>query len=361
MSDLLYRKYSVPYKRPHGRYPKYYSAAYNETIQDMRKDIVLVLLRLLNDKNFTAESEAALYSKLLFEMVKHINCCISISPYTAPDEIITVDGEIVSFINTVNDTTVNIEADITDPENAHKRIYRIYIDEILKILQSCDITELCQSDAEVQKNIINMIIKYYRSYYNEKTDIVRYPNEKEMLDFYRSEHGEISQSQYSRALGAVFKILCNCTTSLKGYSHTRAEFIKAPDTPQIRCTEISEAELEEMLKKYVQLGYETDKSIDDILRTAAGTNTSEIWWSLSPNKSGYSIIRLRENADGSGYKRYGNNNNRGVVMDGKIISIKAGKCRLFITDRKIYSYAADKELFYIKRIENDYVGYRLTA
>lgn len=359
LSRKLYEKYSVPYRQPKGKSPKYYDAAYYGTSQDMAKDIVMILFELFNDGDFTAQNETELFRELKKRAVKYINDSIKISPCTVPDERMNKDGETESLIDALEDEAADVEEIVEEHESIREKKHLYFISEMNKVMQSCDITELCQSDAAVQKNIIKLMKKYYHSFYDGKSDIVRYPNETEMLMLYCNEYGEISQPQYSRALEAVFKTLCNCTTSLKGYPQSRARFRKSPYTPQIRCIEISETDLEEMLSGYIRLGFETDKSIEDIMKISAG-NASELWWNLSPDKNGYSIKKYRKNADGTGYRRYGNNNNK-VVMNGKIICITVGKCRLFIADRKIYSYAADKEIFYIKRKQNEYAGYSISA
>ena len=117
---------------------------------------------------------------------------------------------------------------------------------------------------------------------------------------------------------------------------------------------------ETLLYDYEKSGYHLDKDIKDIMNIVTGTGNDEKFWHLSSNGSGYSIIKLKKSTDSSDYRRFGNNNNT-VVMDGNIICIKSGKCKLFVNGKHIFSYAADKELFYIKRAGNNYIGYALGA
>lgn len=362
LSDALYREYAVPYKRSKGsKYPKYYEAVYNGSYQDMRKDVVMILFRLFNDESFTVSTEEELYGRLKYAVTEYINKSISISAMSVTDETENEDGETCSLYDMTADRTVDIETAVTDPESQSKKEYLGCIKELQQVIKSCDISALCVKNAAVQQNIIRLITKYYMPHYNELSDMFKFPKDSEMRELYCREYGHIEQSQYSRALNNVFKMLCDCTTSLNGYKLSRTKFQNdGYYIPTIRCVEISETDFETLLYNYEKSGYHLDKDIKDIMNIVTGTGNDEKFWHLSSNGSGYSIIKLKKSTDSSDYRRFGNNNNT-VVMDGNIICIKSGKCKLFVNGKHIFSYAADKELFYIKRAGNNYIGYALGA
>lgn len=328
LSDALYREYAVPYKRSKGsKYPKYYEAVYNGSYQDMRKDVVMILFRLFNDESFTVSTEEELYGRLKYAVTEYINKSISISAMSVTDETENEDGETCSLYDMTADRTVDIETAVTDPESQSKKEYLGCIKEMQQVIKSCDISALCVKNAAVQQNIIRLITKYYMPHYNELSDMFKFPKDSEMRELYCREYGHIEQSQYSRALNNVFKMLCDCTTSLNGYKLSRTKFQNdGYYIPTIRCVEISETDFETLLYNYEKSGYHLDKDIKDIMNIVTGTGNDEKFWHLSSNGSGYSIIKLKKSTDSSDYRRFGNNNNT-VVMDGNIICIKSGKCK----------------------------------
>lgn len=70
----LYTAYCKAGKRiKDTKYPKYHDSAYNGSLEDMRKDIIMLLLQIFNDGDFIAHSEGELYGELKYRAVKFVN------------------------------------------------------------------------------------------------------------------------------------------------------------------------------------------------------------------------------------------------------------------------------------------------
>lgn len=217
--NRLYYEYSKSGKRLRNtKYKKYYEPAYNGTIEDMRKDIAMVLLEIFNDSNFTAHSDKELYGELKYRAVKSINDSLKISVASYCVEVFPDEYDGCYY-----DDSENWGNDITDSEN---KTYIGGIMEVYEIMRRYDIRDFLPANAKVQKNVIGLIDNFYKPNYDEASDKLKYPSEADMTELYRMEYGEtIDCTQYSRALCSIFKVLCECSTYLKGMKE-RAKYIK---------------------------------------------------------------------------------------------------------------------------------------
>lgn len=78
--------------------------------------------------------------------------------------------------------------------------HRYEIAEILNVLEKHDIRNLIQNNAVAQLNFIDFLRKKYHLVYDTKEQSMRYPAEKELLEKYCREYGDISQQRFSAML-----------------------------------------------------------------------------------------------------------------------------------------------------------------
>lgn len=213
----IYYTYIKPYKKPKGsKCPKYFEAIYCGSLNDMRADAMMIFLKMTEDKSFNPETSGEIYSEFEYRLKEYLGSIVETSAYSVPESEIT-----------------NGEFDLLDliPSKIHKDKrtgdYFGVFQEIADIVNTCDIKNLLRDDAKTQQNIVDLIRKYYVPTYNEKLDTCVYPRQKDMIYYYQQEYGEsISQSQYSNALEAILKSICQCVTSLKGKPVRRSWFTK---------------------------------------------------------------------------------------------------------------------------------------
>lgn len=215
----LYTAYCKAGKRiKDTKYPKFHDSAYNGSLEDMRKDIIMLLLQIFNDGDFIAHSEGELYGELKYRAVKFVNESIGTSVAINDNKKAQMLYEGYYIDN--SDSWGN------DRASSISKSYTGGIKEIYDIMSRYDIRDFMPANAKVQKNVIGLIEKFYKPIYDEVSDELKYPSEADMTELYRMEYGEtIECSQYSRALSSIFRTLCECTTAFKGEKE-REKFIK---------------------------------------------------------------------------------------------------------------------------------------
>lgn len=234
----IYHYYSLPYKfgkKKNGKEknkddknpfkneppPKFYEQVYNGTFHDLMGDGALVLYTLFQDKNFVPLTSAEIYQEFYWRLLQKASENIRISSYGISENI-DYDGEEHFEKISLFDL---IPAKSDKSKMSYK--YRGVFQEIADVISNYDIKLFLRSDAIIQKNIVDLIKKYYKPVYNPTLDMNTYPRQKDMLCYYKYEFGEtISQPEFSTAIEGILKAICECTVSLKGKPIKRSDFIK---------------------------------------------------------------------------------------------------------------------------------------
>ncbi len=95
----------------------------------------------------------------------------------------------------------------------------------MEIQKHYNVTDLCSPNATAQREVIDLIKSKYKYRYYSKDDCLDLPKDIEMISFYQLKYRkEISQQQYSSVLDELFKIMCDCTSDLKGLNITRKQY-----------------------------------------------------------------------------------------------------------------------------------------
>lgn len=214
----IYRNYTKPYKfSRESECPKFHEQVYNGTFEDLKADAVMVLYKLFSDKDFSPKTSGEIYKRLENDLKEFLGGTIEKSAY-AISENVSREGKNISLF------------DLIPARNNKSRIsskYHGVFEEIFDIVSNYDVKLFLKGDAFVQRNIIDLIKKYYKPTYDLQTDMNIYPRQKDMIIYYQHEYGEtISQPAYSAAVEGILKAICECTVSLKGKSVRRSDFVK---------------------------------------------------------------------------------------------------------------------------------------
>lgn len=211
--EKRYEIYNVP---P----PKFYEQVYCGSFNDLMSDAVLILCKMFDDKSFVPQTSGEIYIEFYYRLLKCASSNIETSAYTLSENIFceSHDGEELSLFDLVA---------VKNKNNKISGKYHGVFEEIANIINKHDIKALLKRDAFVQRNVVDLIKKYYKPIYNPAKDTQEYPKQKDMIEFYRQEYGKaIAQPEYSAALEGILKAVCQCTVSLKGKSVKRSDFIK---------------------------------------------------------------------------------------------------------------------------------------
>lgn len=245
ITNKIYRYYSTPYKfakknkdkknndfkenksakdKRYATYneppPKFREQVYCGSLNDLMSDAVLVLYKMFDDKSFVPQTSDEIYIEFYYRLLKCASDNIESSAYSIFENVFceNCDGEELSLF------------DLVAVKNNNSRMsskYHGIFQEIASIIDNYDVKSLLKGDAFVQRNIIDLIRKYYKPTYDPQTDMNTYPKQKDMISYYQHEYGEtISQPVYSAAVEGILKAICECTITLKGKSIKRSDFIK---------------------------------------------------------------------------------------------------------------------------------------
>lgn len=218
--NFLYAHYSLPYKFSKDDVcPKFSEQVYNGTKEDLKVDMMIVLHSLFNDKKFNPADSSDIYKAVSNKTKQLLGDNISTSVLADTDIRIDENGEEYSLLEAVSDKDLfKIETHCD---------YIGIMAEVVPIIRNYDIKQLLKKDADVQRKVIDTIYKYYDYCYDEVLDDNKLPRQEDMIEYYYKEYGSrISQSQYSRALNDIFKVICECTVQLKGAEITREDFVR---------------------------------------------------------------------------------------------------------------------------------------
>lgn len=215
----IYTHYTKPWKLSReSKCPKFHEQVYNGTFEDLKADTAMILYKLFNDKNFRPQTSGEIYQRLEYDLKKFLDDTIKTSAYAAVSENVSYEGKNISIFNL-------LPARSNKSKTSTK--YHGVFEEIFDVVNNYDIKVLLKGDAFVQRNIVDLIKKYYKPTYDPQTDMNTYPKQKDMIAFYGHEYGEtISQPEYSCAVEGILKAICECTVSLKGKPVRRSDFIK---------------------------------------------------------------------------------------------------------------------------------------
>lgn len=212
----LFTKYGA-YKKQ----GKYYEQVYCGTKADFQKDTIMILLEIFNDITITPATSSELYGLLKYKLKKFMNNKIKISAYSISDVFTDNDNEECSYYNFISQMP---DFDFSQKNEG----YIGEMKELMDILRAYDIKDLCSSNATAQKDIIDLLKNNYKYRYYPQKDCCELPKDFEMISMYQLRYGkEMSQQQYSAVLDELFKILCDCTSDLKGVKITRKQYCNA--------------------------------------------------------------------------------------------------------------------------------------
>lgn len=210
----LYKKYGINEKAG-----KYTESIYCGNENDFDKETIMVLIGLFKDKNFVPATSKEVYRQLQYNLKKYMNnslnsvCSINVFTDNDNDECYYY-----KFVSQMPDFDFNEK----------NEGYIGEMKELMDILKTYDIKDFCSPNATAQKDIVDLIKNNYKYRYYPQKDCCDLPKDFEMISMYQLKYGkEISQQQYSAVLDELFKILCDCTSDLKGVNITRKQYRKA--------------------------------------------------------------------------------------------------------------------------------------
>lgn len=220
LANFLYLHYRLPYKfSKNDACPKFSEQVYNGTREDLRADMMVILFSLFNDEKFNPADSSDIYKAVAYKTLQLLGDSISTSAFAGTDLRVNENGEEYSLFESIG------KKDLLNIDNHCD--YIGVMAEIVQIVRNYDIKQFLKKDADVQRKVIDIIYKYYDYRYDEALGENKLPNQEDMIDYYYKEYGSrITQSQYSRALNDIFKVICECTIQLKGAKITREDFIR---------------------------------------------------------------------------------------------------------------------------------------
>lgn len=258
--------------KKHGAYNnqgKYFEQVYVGTRDDFSKDAIIILLEIFRDKDVDFNSSKEICELLKYKLKKYVNNVIGVSVYSISDIYTDDEGGECSYFKFVGQMP-----DFDYSENNEGYIGEIK--ELMDMLKHYNIKEFCSPNATVQKEIIDLINSKYKYRYYSENDCCDLPKDIEMISFYQLKYRkEISQQQYSAVLDELFKVLCDCTSTLKGLNVTRKQYNNTKQRSDIyivhRLTTRqvnSMIVLANQLIKYVPKVVKNDKYFDIISKNA---------------------------------------------------------------------------------------------
>lgn len=192
-------------------------ASFKGSKDDMKLIFIAELYSLFEDENFEPVNESAIFKALKYKVVSQLQAELKNLPVTKS----------LHMYNTDTDEEFEIipEQLIIRPfEEEPKSGYSGVNKELLKVVKSVNIEDMCRKNAEVQINVANLIKKYYKQTDRE------FPTLEKMLYYYECEYGyEITKDIYSRALNNLFSLICKNSTVFKGLNINRRDYISKFD------------------------------------------------------------------------------------------------------------------------------------
>ena len=197
---------------------KYFEQVYIGTRDDFSKDAIMILLGIFRDKDVDFSSSKEICGLLKYKLKKYVNNVIGVSVYSISDIYTDDEGDECSYFKFVGQMP---DFDYSEKNEG----YIGEIKELMDILKYYNVTDFCSPNATTQREIIDLIKSKYKYRYYSKDDCCDLPKDIEMISFYQLKYRkEISQQQYSSVLDELFKIMCDCTSDLKGLNITRKQY-----------------------------------------------------------------------------------------------------------------------------------------
>ena len=206
---------------------KFSETPYLGTANDVKMEMFVVLRELFDDMNFNPKNSKEIGEVVKYRLQRRLGKIIGKSAFAFSENIIGADGEEISLLDVVESySLLSCESPfIGDELDRDDFKHRCEISEILNILEKYDIKTLIQDNAVAQMNFVDFLIKNYHLVYSSKEQSMRYPLEKELLEKYCREHGDISQQRFSAMLRQLFDLLCACTTTINNHVVTRETYL----------------------------------------------------------------------------------------------------------------------------------------
>lgn len=194
-------------------------AVFNGDINDMTEIFISELYCLFGDESFEPADETAIFKALKYNVVRNLNQELKNEPLTRTIRYKKIKSDDEEYEIIPAQLIYNPFDDV--PKSGYSGANK----ELLNVIRSVDIEQLCRNNAETQINVANLIKKYFREL--DST----YPSLDKMLEYYKNEYGcEISKDIYSRALNNLFNLICSNTTVYKGLDINRQDYISLYDS-----------------------------------------------------------------------------------------------------------------------------------
>ncbi len=206
------------YQKPYKTCRKKCISTFCGDIEDMKQLFITELYRLFDDDSFLPDNESSIFRALKYNVTRNIEESLKTQPLTST----------LVLNNSEDDEEYELlpESLIYNPfQETPKGGYSGKNKALLSVIKSVDIESLCRKNAETQINVANIIKKYYKPLDD------RFPDTKTMLSYYKKEYAnEISDTEYSRALNSLFKLICDNTIQFKGLNINRKDYISKFDS-----------------------------------------------------------------------------------------------------------------------------------
>ena len=200
---------------------KYSDSIYCGAIEDLKKTAIAILHQMFKDKSFNPQTSSEIYQTLTYKLKLFLGKSIGTSVHYNSDVCVDSDGEEDSYYSLIKNPC---KSGFIDEEEIESD-YIGEIRELMGILKDYNISELCSPNATTQRNVIELLQKYYNYKYYFKEDDSRFPKDFELISMYQLRYNEeLSQQRYSAVLDEIFSLLSDCTVDLKGTSLTRNQY-----------------------------------------------------------------------------------------------------------------------------------------
>lgn len=322
-------------KKKHG-ISKFNESPYFGTENDVKMEMFIVLRELFDDMNFNPENSRKIGEAIKYRLQKRLGKFIGKSVYALSENTANGYDEEFSLLDTVESwglltcesPFIGDELDRDDFKHRHE------ISEILNILCKYDISKLLQCNATAQMNFVDFLRKNYHLVYVAKEQSMRYPTERELLEKYCREYGDISQQRFSAMLRQLFDLLCSCTTIINNHVVTREKYLNdCYYDGKMNFVSLTSEKTNKMLKlgnelaDYTPLKVYGDAYFNEI-------NNSEVMEICRKNKALIKAIRDKEN-----------------------LSVEEYSDVLCAIGIMLHDYCKEKIIYQVQRFMSDYNGY----
>lgn len=200
---------------------KYSDSIYCGTIEDLKKTAIAILHQMFKDQSFNPHTSSEIYQTLTYKLKLFLGKSIGMSVHYNSDIFVNSDDEEYSYYSLIKNPCQSGFIDEEDVKSDYIGGFR----ELINILKTYDVSELCSPNATTQRNVIELLQRYHNYKYYPNKDEIRLPKDFEMISMYQLKYNEeLSQQRYSAVLDEIFNLLSNCVIELKGASLTRNQY-----------------------------------------------------------------------------------------------------------------------------------------